>query len=185
MKAEELSIKAIDEMFESYGFRVVKNSDNYELVYPESETVDDVVAECEASNDDEAYKLLYPEAVEYVKDNDLSPLPKEVEVDAGSDDYVVYGLSRFLRDETLEDCPIKIISREEIEGEEAELVRFVFGKHEESCVAVVYNDGTIYTPDDWETPIWDNDDWTIEDSEWMDCEFRRCVNFNGMPRMLC
>lgn len=101
-----------------------------------------------------------------------------------SDEYIIYGLSLFLRDETLEDCPIKIISREDIEGEEAELVHFVFGPAEESCVAVVYDDGTIFTPRDWQDPEWDDDDWKIEDTEWMDYKFNECINLNGLPRML-
>lgn len=99
-----------------------------------------------------------------------------------NDDYVVYGLSLFLRDDTLEDCPIRIVSREEIDGEEAQLVRFVFGKEEETCVAIIYDDGTIFAPQDWQTPIWDNDEWEIEDSEWMDYNFFPCLNLNGMPR---
>ena len=69
-----------------------------------------------------------------------------IEVDAYSDEYVVYGLSLFLRGETLEECPIEIVSREETNEEEAQLVNFVFGKEKEPCVAIVYDDGTIYTP---------------------------------------
>ena len=43
-----------------------------------------------------------------------------IEVDAYSDEYVVYGLSLFLRDETLEECPIEIISREQTNEDEAQ-----------------------------------------------------------------
>ena len=94
-----------------------------------------------------------------------------IEVDAYSDEYVVYGLSLFL-------------SREETNEEEAQLVNFVFGKEKESCVAIVYNDGTIYTPQDWQSPVWEDEGWEIDQTEWMDCSFSPCINFNGLPRML-
>ena len=107
-----------------------------------------------------------------------------IEVDAYSDEYVVYGLSLFLRGETLEECPIEIVSREETNEEGAQLVNFVFGKEKESCVAIVYNDGTIYTPQDWQSPVWEDESWEIDQTEWMDCNFSPCINFNGLPRML-
>lgn len=195
MKNNEVTIKQIDEYFVTYGFTVLSDVERlsedserhyFELLYPENDTVDDVVAECTTEDEDEAYKFFYPKAQEYVEENNIQPIPLEIDVDSESDDYVVYGLSLFLRDETLEECPIRIVSREEIDGEEAQLVRFVFGKEEEeeTCVAVVYDDGTIFTPQDWQTPIWDNDDWEVEDSEWMDCNFLPCLNFNGMPRRI-
>lgn len=77
---------------------------------------------------------------------------------------------------------LRIVLRTEIEGENAQLIRFVFGNCEQTCVAVVYADGSIFTPDDWQTPIWDNEDWTIEDSQWMDSDFNECVVLNGLPR---
>ena len=121
-----------------------------------------------------------------MKNNNVIKSDKDNEVvnASGDDACVIYGLSLFLRDETLEECPIRIVSREEIDGEEAQLVRFVFGEEEETCVAVVYDDGTIYTPQDWQTPLWEDDDWKIEDIEWMDCNFLPCINLNGMPRRL-
>lgn len=101
------------------------------------------------------------------------------------DNYIVNELAKFLRNETIEECPIDIVSREDIEGEDAELVRFTFGECKDSCVAVVYADGTTYAPTDWQTPEWDDEDWKIADTEdWMDCCFRPCVMLNDMPRML-
>lgn len=195
MKNNEVTIQQIQEYFATYGFTVLRDikylsEDSwrhyFELLYPESDTVDDVVAEYTTEDEDDALKFFYQEAQEYVEENNIQPVPEEVEidVDSESDEYVIYGLSLFLRDETLKEYPIRIVSREEIDGEEAQLVRFVFGKEEETCVAVVYDDGTIYTPQDWQTPVWDEDDWEIENSEWMDCNFSPCINFNGMPRRL-
>lgn len=193
MKNNEVTIQQIQEYFATYGFTVLSDIERlsedsvrhyFELLYPESDTVDDVVAECTTEDVDEALKYFYPEAQEYVEENNIQPVPEEIEIDVDSDEYVIHRLSLFLRDETLKECPIRIVSREEIDGEEAQLVRFVFGKEEETCVAVVYDDGTIYTPQDWQNPVWDEDDWEIENSEWMDCNFSPCINFNGMPRRL-
>lgn len=99
-----------------------------------------------------------------------------------ADNYIVNELAKFLRNETIEECPINIVSRKDIEGDNAELVRFTFGECDESCVAVVYEDGTVYTPCDWQTPVWDEEGWKISDTEsWMDCYFRPCFMFNDMP----
>lgn len=99
-----------------------------------------------------------------------------------SDEYIVKELAKFLRDETLEECPITIVSREDIEGEDAELVWFEFGEFNHKCPAIVYADGTTYTPYDWEDKY--DDDWKIYDCDrWIDCYFRECIMFNGMPRI--
>lgn len=181
--------KQIDEYLFRYGFGIVKNvertsEDNtrnfFQLVYNES----DIIGELYGDDLDEAYRFFYPIAQEYVKKNNLSLKPDEIEADADSDEYVVYALSLFLRDETLDECPIRVVSRKYIEGE-AQLINFVFGKDEEPCVAIVYNDGTTFTPYDWQDPMWRDNDWSIEDVQWMDCNFNPCINFNGMPRMLC
>lgn len=109
----------------------------------------------------------------------------DIKYELGSNEYIVSELAKFFRDETLEDCPINIVSREDIEGENAELVHFTFGANEESCVAVVYEDGSVYTPYDWQTAEWEEEGWTISDTvRWMDCSYRYCSMFNGMPRML-
>ena len=102
-----------------------------------------------------------------------------------TNEELIYQLSLFLRNETLEECPIVITSREDIEGEDAELVRFTFGEYDITCVAIAWNDGTVYTPYDWQAGGYDDEDWKIVDCDrWMDCNFRECVMFNGMPRML-
>lgn len=101
-----------------------------------------------------------------------------------TNEEIVKKLSLFLRNVTLEECPINIVSRNDVAKEEAELVRFVFGKDSESCVAVVYNDGTVYTPRDWQSREWDEEGWKISDERWMDYNFDHCVLLNGMPRML-
>lgn len=107
------------------------------------------------------------------------------EPEIGSDEYIIDELSKFLLDEPIEENPINIISREDIEGENAELVRFTFSEYGFTCVAVVYDDGTVYTPMDWQTPVWEEEGWTIPDTEhWMDCNFHECIMFNGMPRIL-
>lgn len=98
---------------------------------------------------------------------------------------IINELAKFLHNETLEECPITITSREDIEGEEAELVRFTFGPDAHSCVAVAYYDGTVYTPFDWQANDWDESDWKVSDTaRWMDCNFRECIIFNELPRML-
>lgn len=97
---------------------------------------------------------------------------------------IVSKLAEFLHGETLEECPIHVVSRDGIDGEEAELIRFTFGEGKESCVAVMYSDGSIFTPSDWVSPIWEDEDWEIEDCQWMDSCFNECVNMNGMPRKL-
>lgn len=103
----------------------------------------------------------------------------------GSDEYIINELAKFLRGETIEECPIRIVSREDIEGENAELVHFEFGEYDESCVAVVYADGTVFTPRDWQTPVWDEQGWKISDTDnWMDYRFNECIMLNGMPRKL-
>lgn len=129
---------------------------------------------------------IWDDADEYLDDKiEEENAGEYMEVELGSNEYIIRELARFLRDETIEECPINIVSREDIEGEDAELVRFTFGERDESCVAVVYEDGTVYTPCDWQTPVWDEEGWKISDTEsWMDCYFRPCVMFNDMPRML-
>ena len=100
-----------------------------------------------------------------------------------TNEQIINALALFLRDETLEQCPIKIVSRVDIDGEEAELVWFEFGEYNHKCPAIVWNDGTIYTPYDWEDKY--DDDFKIEDcTRWMDCNFNECIMFNGMPRRL-
>lgn len=193
MKKGKVTIQEMDKYFITYGFVVQKDCERlsedrvrnyFELIHSENDTVYDVVAECTTDNINEAYDYFYPKAKGYIEENNIQPIHVEIDIDTDSDEYIVYGLSLFLRDETLEECPINIVSREVVDGEDAQLVHFVFGECEETCVAVVYNDGTIYTPQDWQTPVWDDDEWEIEDSEWMDCNFRPCINFNGMPRRL-
>lgn len=180
-----MKINSIVQMFAEYGFTVLNEKGNhYQLLYSENELVDDIVAECDAESDKEAFLTFQDKALEYIKSNNLSKLTRDVEIATGSDKYIIYSLSEFLRDETLEECPIEIISREDIDGEEAELIRFAFGEAKESCVAIMYDDGTIFTPRDWQSPVWDDSDWSIDDSDWMDCYFRECINFNGMPRMI-
>lgn len=96
---------------------------------------------------------------------------------------IVIALSLFLRDETLEECPISILSRSAIEGEDAELVWFQFGEFDSKCPAIVWNNGPVFTPYDWQDQY--NDDWQISDCDrWIDCNFHECVMFRGMPRQL-
>lgn len=96
---------------------------------------------------------------------------------------IINALALFFRDETLEQCPISIVSREDIEGEPAELVWFVWGEEKHKCPAVVWVSGSVFTPLDWEEnfdPVF-----KIEDClHWMDCNFARCVMFMGMPRII-
>ncbi len=100
-----------------------------------------------------------------------------------TNEEIIYQLSLFLRDETLEDCPITIISRNDIEGEDAELVWFAFGEYNHKCPAIVYTDGTTFTPYDWEDRY--DEDWEIADCDrWIDCNHLECIIFNGMPRKL-
>lgn len=94
---------------------------------------------------------------------------------------IINALALFLRDETLEECPINIVSREDIEGETAELVWFEWGEEKHKCPAIVWKDGTVHTPYDWEASY--EPDFKIEDCDrWMDCNFTECIMFEGMPR---
>lgn len=179
-----VSAEAANDFLVTYGFEIEKNGNEYELCYYADGINGEVIDECEADNDEEAVKKLANAAIDYAKENNLQPTAEE-EIEIGSDEYIVNELAKFLRDETIDECPINIVSREDIEGEDAELVRFTFGECDESCVAVVYDDGAVYTPYDWQTPVWDEEGWEISDTEnWMDCNFRFCIMFNGMPRML-
>lgn len=98
-------------------------------------------------------------------------------------DGIIASLAMFLRGDTLDDCPIFVTSREEIEGEDAEIVRFVFGDSRESCIAIRYNGDIIFTPMDWQNPVWDEEGWKIEDTQWMDCRFKEGIMLNGLPRL--
>ena len=179
-----ISAQGANDFLVTYGFEVEKNGNEYELCYYADGIHGEVIDKCEADNDDEAVVKLVNAAIEYAEDSELKPSVEE-DVELGSDEYIIRELAKFLRDETLEECPISIVSREDIEGEDAEFVRFTFGEYKESCVAVVYEDGTVYTPCDWQTPEWDEEGWKISDTEnWMNCYFRPCVMFNDMPRML-
>ena len=96
---------------------------------------------------------------------------------------IINALALFLRDETLEECPISIVSREDIEGEPAELVWFEWGLEKHKCPAIVWADGTALTPNDWEVSYEPN--FKIEDcGRWMDCNFTECVMFMGLPRLI-
>nr|AIF26675.1 hypothetical protein [uncultured bacterium fosmid pJB83B9] len=79
---------------------------------------------------------------------------------------------------------IHFVSRDDIDSEDAELIRFTYGHGDFSCVAVRYNDGTIFVPYDWCTSLWDNEDWKIEDTTWVDVRGVEAINLNGMPRLL-
>lgn len=184
----------IEAFFSTYGFEVVEDCEHaadgslrnvFQLSFPENEKSSIVLDECETDDVEVAFRQFYEVAENYVCENKLKPLPVIPEVDADSDEYVVYALSLFLGDDdTLETCPIHITSRERIENEEAQLIRFTFGEQEDSCVAVVWHDGTVFTPDDWQLPVWDNENWSIEDTDWVDWNWHPCLNLNGMPRRL-
>lgn len=178
-----ISAKEANEFLITYGFEVVNNFNKYELCHYADGIHGYIIDECEADNDDEALLKLLKAAIEYAEDEKLEVREAE-EYELGTDEYIINELAKFLRDETIEECPINIVSREDVEGEDAELVRFTFGENEYTCVAVVYEDGTVYTPYDWQDTEWDKEGWKISDTKrWMDCYFRPCVIFNEMPRM--
>lgn len=102
-----------------------------------------------------------------------------------TNEEIIYGLSLFLRDETLEECPITIVSREDIENEEAQLVWFKFGPCEDMCPAIVWNSGEIFTPTNWQVywkGYYEDGDFNIANEQWMDCRFVEGIMFDGMPR---
>lgn len=105
-----------------------------------------------------------------------------------TNEEIIYQLSLFLRNETLEECPISIVSREDIEDEEAELVWFQFGTCEnDMCPAIVWNSGEVFTPTSWQVcwkEYYKDHDLNIAEERWMDCNFTECIMFNGMPRKL-
>lgn len=77
----------------------------------------------------------------------------------------------------------KILSSEKIENEEARFVKFSFDGT--ICVAITWEDGTIYTPKDWQANIYtDFKQSDIETIDWCDLNGNDCIMFNGMPRML-
>lgn len=101
-----------------------------------------------------------------------------------NEEKIILGLSAFLRGSTLDECPITILSREDIEGVSAELVWFQFGANKNDvCPAIVWDYEVIMTPKDWQ--CWDATDRHIEISEvqWMDYNHNECVIINGMPRV--
>lgn len=95
----------------------------------------------------------------------------------GTEEYIIRELAKFCDEE----CNITLIDRKNIEGQDAQLVWFEC----EGCLivpAIVYADGTTFTVTDWQG-IYDKDDFVIEDYDWMDCNKKRCIMFDGMPRM--
>lgn len=97
---------------------------------------------------------------------------------------IINELELFLVGETLEECPINIVSREDIEGETAELVWFEWGEEKHKCPAIVWASGYVFTTIDWQISYNENE-FRIEDFQWMDCNFKLCVMFMGLPRLLC
>jgi hypothetical protein len=91
---------------------------------------------------------------------------------------IIKGLNAFCE----ENCNITIVSSETIANEDADFVRFSFDGNE--CIAIVWHDGTIYTPSDWQNDYTEFKQSDIPSVDWMDADFRPCVIFNGMPRML-
>ena len=90
---------------------------------------------------------------------------------------IIKGLNAFCK----ERCEIMILSLEPIDNEEADFVRFTFDGCE--CVAIVWHDGTIYTPSDWQNDYTEFNQSDIPSVDWIDADYRPCVIFNGMPRM--
>lgn len=191
-------IERIIDWYRRYDFRIRVVIENdikvFTLVHenPENEDLNESI--CIYSDFQSINDALYgfiPAAQNYIKKTNLLPFANPPEVNVNDDNYILYELSKFLDGETLDECPIYIDSRErlfkvtrnEIKYREAQLVRFIFGTDRSSCVAVVYDSGEVFTPTDWQTPIWDNKDWKIEDSQWMNSDFRDCVNFDGLPRI--
>lgn len=105
-----------------------------------------------------------------------------------TDNEIIVGLALFLRGESLEECPIKILNRIDLDEHEAQLVWFTFGINEDgTCPAIVWSDGTIFTPTDWQynwVSYFEEEEKPIESTEWMDCRFVHALTLFGLPRLL-
>lgn len=74
--------------------------------------------------------------------------------------------------------PVKMIDEKRIEEEAATIVEFVCDDYK--LFAVIYDDGTCFTPYDW-----DVDYETMEEvDEWIDQRFVKGIVLNGLPRRL-
>lgn len=96
---------------------------------------------------------------------------------------IINALALFLRDETLEECPINIVSRENVEGETAELVWFEWGEEKHKCPAILWSDGTVVTPTDWQAGY--DESFKIEDCDrWTNSKSVEFIIYDGMPCQL-
>lgn len=89
------------------------------------------------------------------------------------------GLSAFVD----EDDPIDPYSfgiEELDENREARLVKFEFEDIESCCL--VYTDGTIFTPYDWQSGDYPKDMGEVEEYEWVDYRGMRTIMLGGLPR---
>ncbi|MGN0089592.1 MAG: hypothetical protein ACI36Z_01365 [Alloprevotella sp.] len=71
---------------------------------------------------------------------------------------------------------------EEDSNDEARLYSFSFDGFESCCL--MYKDGTVLTPVDWQAPAYPKSMDELEDFRWMDCKMRDAFMLNGMPRIL-
>ena len=95
------------------------------------------------------------------------------------------GIYSILSDFVTEDNPINpyTFRVEELdENDEARLMMFEYDGIESCCL--VYEDGTMFTPDDWHDPCYPMLMNEVENFEWVDSEGRRAVMLNGLPRIM-
>ena len=81
-------------------------------------------------------------------------------------------------DEAEQVCLTKVISEQRIDAEEVTIVKFIYDGYK--LFAVIYDDGTCFTPDDWSINYE-----SIEDVDgWIDQRFKIGIVLNGLPRQL-
>ena len=81
-----------------------------------------------------------------------------------------------------EDCNAEAISMTELK--DAALVVFTFGNFHETTAAVIYDDGTIFTPWDWQAGGYPETPDEIGDYKWREgVSANEAVVMDGLPRL--
>ena len=89
------------------------------------------------------------------------------------------GLSKFVDDDDPID-PYTFRVEELDENDEARLMKFEYDGIESCCL--VYEDGTIFTPYDWQSRDYPTSIEDVEDCKWMDYLGMGTIILNGLPR---
>lgn len=83
-----------------------------------------------------------------------------------------------------EPCEIEITSRKPVK-DDCDFVKFSFDGTD--CIAVVWDDGGVFTPDDWQAAwgVFDpfgNPEDDLATVKWVDCDQHPATTLDGFPR---